>query len=344
MALTVTAITPSDADNNVAIDRKIIIEFNGPVDPFTVAKGISVYCDVENLWSGPDLASLDSKYRDVLEIGKDYAYYPYSYTIVGNIVTLSLGVSMLPDKQHYVSVLPGNDASRYISEPTTGVPVYNKANPLDDGAIEILSPYNGTIDGVYTVAFNAADKIDVVFEGNYLGEFIYTPNEEVNLGDISISISGAWALLDEATIPVFKATGVDAIYKSVFTTTKYETLTPTSVRIEEKLKAQSVLNSLKIVGTIPQGLSVNNDKCNPIVLKFSAPVDELQDFVNSIRVSKTSLTTGRIKAVKYYVKAVGDTVKIYLVGVDNSGTVDHAINLDEVVQRDLRERLNILGG
>lgn len=342
MALTVLAITPEDLNNSVTIDSKVVIEFNGSVDPFTLANGISVYAETENLWSGPDLAALDTKYRDVLLIGQDYSYYPFTYSVDGNTVTLNLQVSMIPDKTHYVSVLPGDDATRYVSSPTTGAPVYNKIDPLLSGTVDIVSQFTGPSTGAYTLTFTDTNKVDVILDADYLGEFIYINGEELNLGALKVSISGNWTINDTVSIPVYKASGVDVVYKSKFITTKYTVTTPTSIRIEDKLKAQSIAKSLKVIGTIPQGLSVNNSKCNPIVIKFSAPIDATQDFTSKIRISKTSLVTGQIKAVSYFVKATGDTIKIYLVAINNSGTVDQTINLDDVVQQDIRKKMIIL--
>jgi len=310
--LEILGILPINNSSSVPIDQKIIISFNEEIDPFTIQSGVALFTDSDGLWTGPGLGILDTKYKDVLDTASDYTYFPYNFTIEGNILTIIPQISLLPNRKFYLAIYPGSDISRYISTKTVSDPEYGR-NSTSLGIIEITSAYSGNDNDIVTLSFTSENTADVTLQsGAYLGEFIFQESIPVNIGPIFLSRVGNFEAGDTVSIDLFRASGLTSIYQTSFTTNAYSTFVPTSKRIENLSDIQDINNSLKIVSTIPEDLSVNNQNCNPITIKFNKAISD-KDIDQNIRVSRTNLNTNRRKQIKFFYKINGDTIKLYLI-------------------------------
>lgn len=314
MSLNIINITPVNGSINVLLDQTFLIEFDAPVDPFTVVNGISLYTIQNGLWSGPDLAILDSSTNNILDTTTDdYLQFSLKYTIDNNKIYITPVGSLVPDRTHFLSIFPGNDPSRYISTLTTSDPIYSI---VSSGAnLNILSAYTGNDNNTFDITISANNKIDVTKGSSYVGEFPYILGEEINLGELKISLTGIFNIGDNISIDVFKAQGLTSVYKTSFTTSKYNTLTPQSEDISTL--PGNILDKLEIpltiISTIPENLSINNNRCNPITIKFNKSLNTSQDLLSKINIIKTNIITGLKRNISFYYKVNNDTVKIYLV-------------------------------
>lgn len=314
MALQIITINPENNRIDVPIDSNIVIEFDYPVDPFTVSSGISLYTLSDGLWSGPDLATLDTQYSDVLDVQKENTYYPFTYQITGNTVVLTPGVSLIPDKEHFISIYPGADATRYISRETVGLPIV--VGPSGNN-VEVTSSYIGKTDTVFEITFNSSngtdtDLIDVSKGINPVGTFPFVSGEEIDIGELKFKLTGIWDIDNAISLPVFRAVGLATIGENKFTTSKYAVTTPRSHKVEY---FDEVGDPLRVVSTIPEDMSQNNKLINPITLKFSKTLKQDQILTDKIKIYRTGLDTGIEKKINHYYKIQGDTLKIYMLGV-----------------------------
>jgi len=308
--LEITSILPLNNSVNIPIDQKITIEFNEPIDIFSIINGISVYTTSDGVWSGPDLSILDTKYSDVLSVSDDYYNVQYTYAVSGNVIEITPSASLLPDRTYYVSVFPGNDVSRYVSTETYADAVYTRV-ASSTGTLAVSSPYVGADNGEYEITITDTDTFDLLFGIEYLGTFTFADGIDVDLGNITIKLTGAFDIGDIISVPVFKASGISSLYKVCFTTNKYVTAIPTSQRVDDT--DFTSLSPLSITNTIPKNYSVNNMSCNPITIKFNKDIKADQDLTDKITIQRTDLLTGRIKDLKYRYKINGNILKLYLI-------------------------------
>jgi hypothetical protein len=311
MALSVITINPEDGKNDVSIDSTLTIEFDAPVDPFTLVNGINLFVEAAGVWSGPALSQLDTDYSDVLDINDEKAYYPLKYQIVGNTVEILPLVSLMPNKEHFIHIYPGNDASRYISKVTVGTPVITSDLV---NSIDIASAYTGVDDNTIDLSFGSSDgsNIDIVIAykgGTYINDFPFASGETVDIGELKFILTGTFDILDTITIPVIKAEGVSDIYEVKFTTSKYTTVIPRSNKIIYFGEANAPLT---VVKTFPENGSINNQTCNPIIIKFSEALKEDQLLIDKIIIKKERFDNGQTKNIKFYYKIATDTLKIYM--------------------------------
>ena len=314
MSLNILNITPVNKSINIPIDTTILVELDGPVDPFTVINGISLYTVSSGLWTGPDSAILDEPDISGIQENEDYVQYALRYTIDGNKIFIQPITSLLPDLTYYLSIFPGNDTSRYLSSPTTAEPTYLR-DSSSDGIINILSAYTGNINGTFTLEIIGPNILDVTKNGEAVGEFEYKDGEELNLGELKISISNTFDIGDTISIDVFKAQGLTSIYKTSFVTGKYTTFEPhsQSLTVPPGNILDQLILPLKIVSTIPDNLSINNDRCNPITIKFNKPIKTDQNITSKIRITRQDILNELKRDISYYYKINNDTIKIYLV-------------------------------
>lgn len=311
MSLNVLTVTPSNNSINIPIDNNIVITFDSNVDPFSILNGITLYTENQGLWSGPDLALLDTKYRDVLDFSTDYVTFPVTYTVTNNTVTLTPTIPLLPNKEYFVSIFPGNNAERFVSTVTVQEPEYTR-DGTSTGTVNITSSYTGTTNGTYLLTFTGARSFSASFGATYLDDYSFTTNNEViNLGNIKISFTGTFDSGDVIEIDVVQACGLSSIVKTSFITSSLTTTVPVS----DKLKELVLDSDLYIVQTIPQNLSINNAKCNPITIKFNKNIDPSQDIINKIIITKKSFDARPEKIVSYYYKITNNIIKIYLTNV-----------------------------
>jgi hypothetical protein len=296
--------TPLAGSISVPLDTKIEIEFNQPIDPFTVQNGIALYTLTNGLWTGPELSILDNQWSDVLDTSGEYTYFPFNFTIEGSKVKISPTVSLVADKKYYLTVLPGNDPLRYLSKST--ISAFTKSS---SGTVNVLSPYTGSSSATYSITIASSGSLDVLKNGIYLGAFSYIINQPINLGDITISLNGTWLHNDTISFDCYKAEGTKSILKIDFTTSKYTITTPTSTIIHT-LSDHAI--PLRVISTIPDHESVNNTKCNPIVIRFNKNLNPDQDVSRYINIRRYDIETGLSVPLNYYCNIAGDTLKVYL--------------------------------
>lgn len=324
MSINIVSADPYDGQQNVTIDSKITIDFDSPIDPFTVENGVSLYTYSSGLWTGPDLISLDTEYRDVLDISDEYTYFKYSFTIedtdtvVGGRLVITPLMSLIPDRDYYLSIYPGSDAERYLSKLTVVKPV---VTPLDEetpptGEINILSAYIGSSSDTYIGTFVAPTELSIYKES--LGVETaqsFTLTEEltsIELSDISLSVTQGWSAGDSFEIDVFPGEGIASVLNNKFTTTHIDTSTVPSSNKIVTLSQVTEFNSIKLIDSIPSDLSLNNPRCNPITLRFNQTVKAGQDLDSIISVYKVDMDSWIKRRVSCYYKVNGSTIKIYL--------------------------------
>jgi hypothetical protein len=296
--------TPLTGSISVPLDTKIELEFNQPIDPFTVQNGIVLYTLTSGLWTGPELSILDNQWSDVLDTSGEYTYYPYNFTIEGNKVKITPSISLAADKKYYLTVLPGDNPLRYLSKST--ISAFTKSS---SGAVNALSSYTGSTSATYAITIASSGTLDVLKNGAYLGLFNYIINQPINLGDITISLNGTWRHDDTISFECYKAEGTKSILKVDFTTSKYATTTPTSTIIHT-LSDSTI--PLRVMSTIPDHESVNNTKCNPIVIRFNKELSPDQDVSRYINIRRYDIDDGKSVPLNYYCNITGDTLKVYL--------------------------------
>ncbi len=312
MSLNVLNITPVDKSINIPIDSTFLIEFDSPIDPFTILNGISLYTIADGLWSGPDTAILENHDGTT----GDYIQASFSYTIEDNKVFLKPIEPLLQEKTYFITVLPGNDSTRFVSLLTVEEPTYIKSIP-SSGACEILSSYTGIDNSTFTIDITSPSTIEITKGITYLGEYTFTPNEELDIGELSMSFNNLFNIGDQIVINVFKASGVSIIYKTSFETSKYITLTPqsTSLTVPPGNILSQLVSPFKIIGTIPEDFSINNEKCNPIVIRFNKPIKIDDNIIDKIKIKRTSVDTSKVSLISFYYRITGNTLKIFMTSV-----------------------------
>jgi hypothetical protein len=312
MALNILNITPVDKSINIPIDSSFLIEFDSPVDPFSILSGISIYTISDGLWSGPDTAILENSGGTT----GDYLQSSFNYTIQDNKVFIKSLQPLLAEKTYFITILPGDDATRFISSTTVSEPIYIRSI-ASSGTCEIVSSYIGTTNDTFAIYITAGNKIDVTKGVNYLGEFNYVNGQEVDLGELKISLNGTFDIGDGIDINVFKAGGVSSIYKTSFETSKYTTLIPQSQSLTTppgNILSQLIL-PLSIVSTIPDNLSANNNKCNPIIIKFNKNISPSDNIEDKINIKRISMDTSRISSISFYYKINNNILKLFMTSV-----------------------------
>jgi hypothetical protein len=317
MSLLINSILPANNVVDIPIDSDIIIEFDQEVDPFTINAGISIYTKTDQQWIGSELSILDTKYREVMEIGEEYSYLQYAHTVNGNIVTITPLASLLPNRKYYIAVFPGNDSERYVSIKTYSGIVYTRVG-ASDGAVEITGAYTGVAAATYKLIFTGANSFDLVKNGTeYIDSYSYVTNEELSLGFISISINGTFDNGDTAELDVFPAVGVENVYRNIFTTSEYETALPEQqshkiTNLEELFGTKK----LQIVGSVPEDLSVNNLRINPIILKFNQELNSNPIAKEDIQIKRKNLLTGEARSIEYFYQKNGSLLKIFMINAE----------------------------
>jgi hypothetical protein len=312
MALSIVALSPSNGNNSVPIDSTISIELTDFVDPFTVPNGVSIYVASKAIWDNPVLAELDTKYSEVLDIGEANTYFPFKFQIDGKIITITPEISLLPDMNYFIDILPGNDATRYLSTKTVGVPIVVNAA---SGTIDFTGAYTGSNNETFELTFSSSDGIstdtvDVSKGIRIVGSFKFVSGTELNIGELKFILRGTWDIGDSVSIPVFKAVGLTNIYRVEFITSKYTTTTPRSNKIQFVSDSP---DAFRVVSSFPENMSMCNTLCNPIVLKFNKTLDPTQNISDLISIKRTSFDTGETKNITKYFKIDNDTVKIYMI-------------------------------
>lgn len=312
MDLLIQSTTPAINAINTALDTPISITFNQPIDPFTIPYGISLYTLTDGLWTGPDLAILDTQYADVLDTSGEYTYFPFSYTVENNTVKITPTVSLLPDRSYYLQVLPGSDPTRYLSKSTVGEITYSAGV---SGQVNILSTYTGDTNSEFVLTFTSSGGFDLVKDSVYVDSYDFTANTPLALDNISISMTGEFKNGDTATFEAYKAVGTLSVYKIKFTTSKYTVSTPTSTILNE---IPDVLPELRIISSIPDNNSVNNTRCNPITIRFNQNLDKGQDVTKYVIIKRYDQDKGITSLLNYYYVIKNDTLKIYLISGSRS--------------------------
>lgn len=312
MSLSIVSITPANASMSTPIDSKIVIELTDQIDPFTVPNGVSLYVSSKTLWDNQELVALDTKYSEVLDIGDTNTFFPFKYQLNNTTLTITPSISLLPDKTFYIDIFPGNDATRYISKQTTGAPLIVGAN---GNKVSINSAYTGSNNSGFDITFSSSDGINTdtvdVSKGIVsVGSFKFENNKDIDIGELTFSISGVWEIGDSISIPVFKAVGLSDIYRTTFTTSKYTTTTPTSHKIEFLSDNEE---QLRVIKTHPEDMSMDNKSINPIVIKFNKPLKADQILTDKIIIKRLGLDTGTSKNIAQYYKIENDTLKVYMI-------------------------------
>jgi hypothetical protein len=313
MALSVISITPQHQSINNTVDPNIVLTFSSNVDPFTIASGISLYTLGSGLWTGPDLAKLDTIYRNTSDSIQEYISIPITYTVNNNIVTIHPQEKLLPNKEYYISIFSGTDITKFVSTLTTTAPIYERISN-SAGIVNILSAYTGSTNGQYQLIFSGSNTFSLTFNSTILGDYTLPEedNTELSIGDLSLSFTGTFDSGDTVSIDVIKGVCLDSIFKSKFTTGIYEYEEPSSETIEETGLPKEVLY---ITQTIPENLSINNHRCNPVTIRFNKTLDNTQNLINKIKIIKETNDLRPKKNVNFYYKIIGDTLKIYLLNV-----------------------------
>lgn len=317
MSLIVNSITPANNVLNIPIDSQIVIELDQEVDPFTISTGIAIYTPTDQLWIGSAMSVLDTEHREVMDIGEEYSYLQYSSSISGNTITLTPLVSLLPDRKYYIAIFPGDDASRYLSAKTYSDPEYFRVGQ-SDGELTVTSAYSGDENIVFTFNFNGDNTFDLLRDGlEYIDTFSYVAGEEFDLGGlglITISLSGTFDNRDALTLDVFAAVGTSTLYRNSFTTSEYETVTPEqqSVKITSLSEALGE-KQVQLINSIPEDLSINNLRINPITLKFNQSLQEGENLADKITIRRKDLITGQVKRIGYHYSINGNTIKLFMV-------------------------------
>lgn len=314
MALRIISINPENNKLDTSLDSKIIIEVDNDIDPFTVSTGISIYTKSDSLWSGPDLSTLDTKFSDVLDIQKENTYYPFTYQISNRVITITPSINFIPDREHFITIYPGNNVTRYLSENTI---VYIGTVAPTGNTIEITSAYSGLDNKTFDITFSSSngenvDTIDVMNGVNRIGSFPYSPNSNINIGELSFTLRGNWDIDNSIEIQVKPGHGLTSIYETKFTTSKFTTITPKSKKIDYISDNE---NPLQVISTLPEDMTIDNKLVNPVVIKFNKPLKPLQDLSGKIKIKRKSLETGFSKNINYYYKIQDNTVKIFMLSV-----------------------------
>ena len=316
MSLLVNSILPANAADNVPIDSNIVIELDQEADAFTVATGIAVYTPTDQTWIGSELSILDTANREIMDIGEEYSYLKYSHTVVGNTITITPLASLLPDRKYYVAVFPGNDAKRYLSAKTYSDIVYTRI-AASTGELDVTSAYCGTENATFELTFDGLGEFDLLKDGvEFVGTYSYTSGEEFDLGDlgvINVSITGTFDSGDTLSVDTYAAIGTATLYRNSFTTSQYATATPEQQSVKITTLGEALGETkIQLVNSIPENLSVNNSKVNPITLKFNQALDTGLDLADKISIKRKSLITGETKRIGYHYVINGNTAKLFM--------------------------------
>lgn len=323
MAFTVLTSSPANGDQAVPLDTSIQLEFSQPPELFTVQNGISLYSIGAQTWTGSMMSQKDAATSDVKSSTDQITLVECSYSVSGSNVTIKPTSLLQKNTQYYIQIAPGTDTAKVLTAATYDTPIYSYATSGNNGVIEITSPYTGASNVVYELLFSSDSGFDLMVDGIYKDSYTFVQFQQFLLNkNINISINGTFGIGDIATINLYTPVGLSTLCKFSFVTSEYTSDVPQSTRIEDKLY-KALLDELKVVSTIPPSLSVNNTRVNPIIIKFNKQLDQFQDIASSIKVFKINLETGSAKKINYYPQVNGDTVKIYMVTVDNISEVSH---------------------
>ena len=307
-------------DISIPIDTNIELSFSSPVEEFSVPNGISIYSLSSQTWTGSLMSQMDSKTSDVKSQADQVNIVEYSYTVSGSNVYIKPNKPLEQKIKYYIQLAPGLDPSRFVTASTYDAPNYNYINPsISTGLVEVTSPYSGKSNCIFTLTFNNQNEFDLSINNIYDGTHRFTQYKEFTINKmLNISINGIFNNGDTVVINCYAPVGLSTINKIAFTTSEYIEATVKSTNIEDKLYA-SMLSEFKIVSTIPSSMSVNNNRVNPIIIKFNKTLNavNLSDIVEKIRIFKLNFSNGSTKKITFYPKADGNILKLYMVSVDN---------------------------
>jgi len=326
MSIKILTADPYNNQQYVAIDSKIVIEFDSEIDPFTIENGVSLYTPSPSMWTGPDLAILNNKHMDGMDMTEEYTYFQFNWTledtdsgVINGKLTLTPLVTLLPDRDYFVAIYPGLDSSRYLSKITTSAPV----TVLDDastGLVEIASAYKGIKAGTLSIVVTGINGLEIEFTATDLENNSTVHNVDF-AGGIKLTLPAlgsddipvTWALLDSIEIDVFAGEGVDSLFKNQFTTTHIALSdTPSSTKINTLSDIGRDVTALKLLGSIPDNLAIDNIRYNPVTLKFNQDINLDQDISSKIKIKRKDIDSGVVRTVNYYYKITGSTIKLYL--------------------------------
>lgn len=328
MALTLLTCNINNNDVSVPIDTQIELTFSSPVDEFSLLSGISLFSIGSQTWTGSLLSQKDSKTSDVKSKADQINMVEYSCSVSGSNIILKPLIKLDKKTKYFIQLAPGKDPSRFLTSFTYDLPAYSYANQTSNGIMEILSSYTGKINCVYTFNFNSYNQFDLLIDGIYDDTYTFEEYKQLTVNkNLNISFNGAFASGDSISLNCYTPVGLDSMVKIAFTTSDYVEATVKSTNIEDKLYA-ALLSEFKILSTIPSNMSVNNNRINPVIVKFNKDISQVnvQDILNGIRIYKLNFKNGSTKKLLFYPKVTGDTLKLYLTSVSN---ISEAASLPE---------------
>lgn len=312
MSISILSSTPNNGDVSVNIDSSIDLVFSKPVDGFSVLNGITIYSIESQTWTGSMMSQKDALTSDVKSVSGEVSAIEFSVAVSGSNVTILPNQPLKQKTEYFIQLAPGSDVTRFVSAQTFDEPIYSDGA---SGTINLVSSYTGKTNKIYKLAFSSSTEFDLMIDDIYSDTITFSSGSEILIDNsIRLTIDDLFILGDTATINVYASEGLSSLYKISFITSQYTIEAPTSVRIEDKLYA-SVLNELKVINSIPAPFSINNKKCNPIVIKFNRAIDSLQDLQSCISIHKVSLDNSSIKKIGYVYELNGSILKIYMQSV-----------------------------
>lgn len=336
MSLNLLTCNINNNDIAIPIDTEIELTFSSHIEKFSALNGISIYSIGSQTWTGSMMSQMDSKTSDVKSKADQVNIVEYSYTVSGSNVYIKPNSNLDQKTKYFIQVAPGSDPSRFVTSSTYDEPIYSYVNQSSNGILEILSPFTGKSNCVYTFTFNSNTKFDLSVDGIYDGEYTFEQYKEIKINkNLRISLNGIFASGDTATVHCYAPVGLSTLTKIAFTTSEYIESTVKSTNIEDKLYS-AFLSDFKIISTIPSSMSVNNTRVNPIIIKFNRSIDgsNIQDIVDKIRIFKLNFNNGSTKRINFYPQIKDNILKLYLISVDNLSEVS-TLPLYEIVDDSL---------
>ena len=336
MSLNLLTCNINNNDIAIPIDTEIELAFSAPLEKFSILNGISIYSIGSQTWTGSMMSQMDSKTSDVKSASDQINIVEYSYTISGANVYIKPKKNLDQKTKYYIQFAPGTDPTRFITSATYDDPIYTYANQASNGTMEIVSPFTGKSNCVYTFTFSSSTKFDLSIDGIYENEYKFDQYKEFKVNkNLSISLNGIFSSGDVITVHCYAPLGLSTLAKIIFTTSEYAESTVKSTNIEDKLYS-SFLSDFKIISTIPSSMSVNNTRINPIIIKFNRSLDgnNIQDILDKIRIFKLSFNNGSTKRINFYPQVKDNILKLYMISVDNLSEVS-TLPLYEIVDDSL---------
>ena len=310
MQLEILSINPPNGTLNTFLDIPIRIEFNQPIDPFTVKNGIGLYTIKKSAF-GENPITIDTNYSEYINAVDDFLYYNYNYTLEGNTVVIHPIAQMSADFTYYITAFPGDNGERYVSKSTIKSVSYTRVNN-SVGLAHIVTYFKGSNDTTYQLIINADSTFDVLKNNIFQDTITYVVGVPVSVdSSLGVSLDGVFSTGDIVSIECIPSEGLTSLYQTSFTTSKYVIKDPISQTIE------SMGVPLEILKTQPKHLSVNNQRCNPITITFSRTLDPEQDIANNIEITKRDFENGLTSNLTYYYKIMDNILRIYLIGVEH---------------------------